>query len=253
MFMEQVLLVNQRGTFMEYILSMHFLAKVNLAFEIMLVVIGLFFYKRLSVPLRWLVWLTVCWLFFSWTEIIIPYVLHRYNLWLYSFITVIEFAFFVHIVRLWLTGEKIRSLPWIVLGFYLFIWIVAKLTFEPLTVADDITGTIANVFKVGVSILLLLQIFSEPEFSWSTDERFWVVSAFILHAVSTILLFSSFTFLLKNAVEVLRHLYNINWIMNSIIYCMFIWAYICNAKKHHVAIEAPKAVNREEEVRVKYP
>ncbi|MCX7984856.1 MAG: hypothetical protein N3A63_08145 [Bacteroidetes bacterium] len=215
----------------EYIASLPVFVIVNLLLLVSIAIVGVVLYKKFTTPLRRFVWLTFFWMILGIAEIVVPFFFRTYNIWLFSLATLFDFAFFTSITHIWLKDTRSRYIPATLFFIYLIIWGISKATFEPPGMSDDVTGTVATVFKIVVSILLLLRMFSEPEFSWSTDERFWIISGFIIHAVCTILLFSSFSFLLKYAVDELRKLYTINWIVNSVVYCLYLRAYICAVKK----------------------
>jgi len=188
------------------------------------VLLGLVRYKKLSTPLRLLVALLVYWFAVSFAE---EYTRSRniHNLWIGQINNVVEMVFFGYIYYAWRVSKQ--NGLFIVASIVLFLvgWGIAKFTFEPITGGDDITWALSRSIQIVIcTYLLLATLRSRVEIGWHKDPKILISAGFIFYAAATFLLFSLFTPMLNASLELLRVIFQINWIANIVTYVIFGWA-----------------------------
>ncbi len=194
----------------------------NMIGEVVLAVIAGIRYKLLDTSLRYVAWLCFTWVFFTCLGFVIIKFFHQENLWMMALGTLVDFLFRMRIYSFWIKKISTKKLFLITSIMYIIFWSIAKYSFEPVNEVDTVTYTVAAIIQVIVSIVVLLQLFSESEFNWIDDARFWVAAGFFIHVVGTVLFFSTFASMLKISQLLLIKLYNINWIINLICYAFLI-------------------------------
>ena len=54
----------------------------------------------------------------------------------------------------------------------MFVWLVGKFTFEPITAFDTYSSVISQLMQIGFGAWLLLIVVRDNEISWKNDVRF---------------------------------------------------------------------------------
>jgi hypothetical protein len=191
-------------------------------------IIGVLRYNHLNTPMRFIAWNVVCATISGWTEHILGSHYQIHTLWLFHLNTFIELVLVLFAFYHWRTGTRHgKLLQW---SFYVYaiIWLVGMFTFEPLTMSDDYSGSIAQVIQLGFSIWLLIAILKDDTVVWTNDPRFWVTSGIIIYVAFTFLLFGLFDVMLSKSSSMLRVILHINWYAIIISYVFFLRAFFCN-------------------------
>lgn len=191
--------------------------------------LGVVRYRRLSTPIRYLVGVLVFWFVMTVAEQAVPLIFRIHSLWLSHITTLVELAFFVRMFFYWRTGKRFGIA--LISSFIAFtiVWSIAKFTFEPLEQGDDITVSISSIIILFFSIVLLIHMFKNELFNWKIDARFWVAAGFLSYSAGAFLFFSSYSYMLNSSVDMLKLLFNINWIMITLVNLIFMRALFCTS------------------------
>ena len=151
----------------------------------------------------------------------------------------IELLLFSIIFYSWRTSKRNGFLIWCGFFFFLFIWIIGKFTFEPITGWDKYSGSITQILQIGFGGWLLLGILKETNISWKEDVRFWVLSGIVLYAAATFLLFGLFDVLLASSLKLLRAIWPLNDAFIVMQYIFFLRAFLCKSASAAIINQSP--------------
>jgi hypothetical protein len=195
--------------------------------EIVVGIIGLVRYKKVVQPLRLLVALVLFWFFAG----ILEYVTAQrniHNMWIVQINNVIEMIVFTWIYYFWRTSKRNGLILVSLLLLFLLVWIVGKFTFEPITGADETTWALSRLIQMFVGVALLIGILKNDKAPlWFHDPKFLVTSSFVIYAAGAFFLFSLYTPLLRSSRELLRVVYQINWMLTIVSHILFALAFFC--------------------------
>ncbi|RPI01199.1 MAG: hypothetical protein EHM64_16100 [Ignavibacteriae bacterium] len=189
--------------------------------------VGIYRYKKLSKPLRYLVWLLTFWFLMSIIEFLVDKLLHIHNIWLLHYVTFIETIFTMAIFYQWRTS-KINGLLYIVSTIlFLIIWVIGKFTIETMEFGDNFTVSISYILIISFIVYLMLHIMREDNISLTNDARFWVASGFCIYFSGTFLLFALFNFMLSIPREIMQKIFVLNWLFTIISDAFFVRSFFC--------------------------
>jgi len=223
---------------MIFMMTMPFLFYAACVVVICAPVVGTFFINKVTTPLRLLIVLLWVWCFAGVAENYTG-MHHIKNLWISQIINVVELFLFTWIYWHWRLSKRNGFILWGAFILYAMFWIVAKMTFEPITVFDDVTSGILKLYQICFSCIVIVTVFKEDsKIPLWREPKFLVTVAFLLYASSTFFLFSLATPLLQFSEENFRSLYNINWSMIISSDLIFLYALFCDSKIQKIAISA---------------
>jgi hypothetical protein len=187
-------------------------------------IIGLKRYQQFTLPLRILEWYIIISIIIDVTiDILVYKKIHTF--WIGQCFDVIELLLFSGIFYFWRTSKKNGFLIWGGFLIYLFIWIIGKFSFEPLTGWENYSGSITQMLQIGFGGWILLRIIKETNIVLKKDIRFWVLSGIALYAVSTFLFFGFFTPMLVSNRKLLRAIWPLNDAFIVMQYIFFLRAF----------------------------
>jgi hypothetical protein len=202
-----------------FFVSMYFISFVS--------VVGIIRYKYLGTSLRYIEWYVISSTVSGWIEHVLGSYYHIHTLWLFHFNTFIDLLLVLIALYYWRTDERNGKFIRWSFYFYMVIWITGMFTFEPLTMSDDYSGSIAQLIQLSFSIWLLMVVLKDDKIIWSEDPRFWVSSGVIIYVAFTFLLFGLFDVMLSRSFDILRAILHINWYAVVISNAFILRAFFC--------------------------
>jgi hypothetical protein len=194
--------------------------------QIITALVGGFRYRILPRPLRILEWLIIINVVDSGLKwILIPF--HVHTLWLSHFYTLLELIFIFFMYSLWMKPHGRRLVFLICLIVFVFFWIVSKVSFEPLSLADDWTATISKVLQIVFSAYLLLDVVKESDIVWINDPRFWIATSTILYAAGSLFWYALFNKMLQISPDFLKQSYSLNWTLMIVSNLLYMRGFLC--------------------------
>jgi hypothetical protein len=103
---------------------------------------------------------------------------------------------------------------------------VGKCTFEPFSVFDSYTSTIAKMVYIVVATSMLFNIQKDSLSVLRIDARVWVASGLIIYSAGTLLMFALFNVMLKESPNLVKAIWPVNWLLYIIVnlfYARAIW------------------------------
>jgi hypothetical protein len=197
-----------------------------LLIQIITALVGGFRYRNLPRPVRILEWLMIVsvidsglkWLLISF---------HVHTLWTSHFYTLIELICIVSMYSLWMEQHGKKMILKLCLFVFIFLWIVSKFSFEPLSIADDGTAAVSKVFQIVFSAYLLLLIVKENTLVWTNDPRFWIVTSTIIYAAGSLFWYALFNKMLEISPDLLKQSYSLNWILLIVSNLLYVRGFLC--------------------------
>jgi hypothetical protein len=189
-------------------------------------IVGLRRYRHFILPLRILEWYIICSLIVDIViDVMVRKKIHTYGVG--TCFNVIELLLFSGIFYAWRTNKRNGFLIWAGFLIFLFIWVIGKFTFEPMTSWDSYSGSITQILQIGLGGWLLMGILKETDIVWKADARFWVLSGIVLYATATFLFFGFFTPMLISNRKLLLAIWPLNDAFIVMQYIFFLRAFLC--------------------------
>jgi hypothetical protein len=201
-------------------------------------ILGLLKYKFSKISIQILVWYVFIWFVVD----VVEFIMYRYrihNLWVSHCDTLIEVTLFIAIVFYWRTSKKMGLVLIFSYFAFLILWIVGKYSFEPIIAGDDYTWSLSRLLMICFAVYLMIMLLNEQSIDLKKEPRFWIATGFLVHSVGTLVLFSSFNFLIINSPNVLVTLYPLNWIFAIIAHLFFACGIWCQVPRGFLKIKKP--------------
>ncbi len=141
--------------------------------------------------------------------------------WITHFYILVQLGISMVIISAWQESQKAKRIFWSLIGLYVIFWLYAKLSFEPLNGSFDITGSISAVIltlSAGYTLFIVIGNRLQPLLN---NYRFWVLLAFVLYFICTLLPIALQTILFNRSTKMLVIAWSITWIatiLSSVIY-----------------------------------
>jgi hypothetical protein len=152
---------------------------------------------------------------------------HPYHLGLIHVYFLIEYIFTVSIILVWQESRRMRMVFQALLLLYIFFWITAKFTFEPLNQSFSLTASISQVIlSLGAGYTLFVVIGNRTQ-ALIHYNRFWVLLSFIIYFAGTLLIIALREILIHYSIETFFFINSIDWILKIFINILFAIAFLC--------------------------
>jgi hypothetical protein len=139
----------------------------------------------------------------------------------------IENVFIMSIIITWQESHRIKRIFQALLLLYILFWIIAKVTFEPLSGLYTFTASTSQILMtIGAQITLLVIVGNRIQ-PIIKDYRFWVLLSFIIYYAGTLLIIASRGILIHYSVEILFLVNSIDWCLKIIFNILFAIGFLC--------------------------
>ncbi|MFZ1977659.1 MAG: hypothetical protein WAV76_06850 [Bacteroidota bacterium] len=194
-------------------------------------VIGIFRFRKVDAPIRWLIVSMVYCTLSSIAEAILA--LHGIqNLWLEHISDVIDMSFFLIIFYKWQTGRYNARFIRVAYILFFIVWVIDGIFFDAFHKGANFAATLEGVLEITFTVNLLANgLLDERNRIWKNDPRFWVASGYLLSAAGTFLLYSLFRTIVQLPLETFRVLWQINWFFSCVAFLFFARALFCKPEK----------------------
>jgi hypothetical protein len=151
---------------------------------------------------------------------------HRHNLWLISLSTLVEFIL-IAIIFYYLKENKRDKYFLILAGAsFTILWLISKLTFEPLSTFNSYTSVVARLLQISISVSIFFDILKDSNVSLRNDPRIWFASGIIIYSTGSLILCILFMEIAKFPIALFKAIWHINLALNIIsefLYARGIW------------------------------
>ena len=133
------------------------------------------------------------------------------SVWMSQCYSLAEYVVYAVVFSSWAKDEKVRSSIKGSIYFYVGFWIIAKLSFEPITLFDTFTGPIRELLLAAMGVYTMLTLVGEENVPILRHFRFWIAVAVLIYSVGTLPMFAIANKLLAHSLERFATVWTINW------------------------------------------
>jgi hypothetical protein len=149
------------------------------------------------------------------------------NLGLMHLYVFLEFLFPMLIVTIWQESPKTMKIFKYIYMLYILFWIIAKLSFEPISGIYSITATTEQVILVlaaGYTLFVVTGNRVQPLFSYS---RFWMLLSFVLYYAGTLVIVALQGILVNYSKEDIFFAASILWSLKILFNILIFIGFLC--------------------------
>lgn len=152
---------------------------------------------------------------------------HTYYLGLIHVYFLVEYIFIISIISIWQESQWMRRLFQLLLLFYIFFWIVAKFTVEPLSDSYSLTASISQVILSLSAGYTLFVVIGNRMQTLIHYDRFWVLLSFIIYYAGTLLFIALRGILIHYSIETFIIINSIDWSLKILFNVLFAIGFLC--------------------------
>ncbi|MGH1366556.1 MAG: hypothetical protein ACRBF0_23545 [Calditrichia bacterium] len=161
---------------------------LQLITDVLLSLIGLYFFRKASIPMKILICLFILHAIVDFVGVYLA-MSGTQNLWLHHIYTPIEFALFMSAFAFWQEDKKVQSIMLTTAIIFSLICVFATFYLGTLSKFDSVTSSISRVILVGVAVHTLVKLYMDNYTSQYTDSRFWISAGVLTYFIGTIPIF----------------------------------------------------------------
>ncbi|MGD1043780.1 MAG: hypothetical protein ABR936_00480 [Bacteroidota bacterium] len=152
---------------------------------------------------------------------------HPYRLGIIHAYFLMEYIFIISIISIWQESHWMRRIFQALILLYILFWIVAKLTFEPLSGSFSLTASISQVIlSLGAGYTLFVVIGNRIQTLIHYD-RFWVLLSFVIYYAGTLLFIALREILIHYSIETFFFVNSIDWSLKILFNVLFVKGFLC--------------------------
>jgi len=152
---------------------------------------------------------------------------YQFTLGLHHAYYLLEYIFIMSIVTVWQESHRIKKIFQVLMLLYIIFWIVAKVTFEPLSGLYSTTASISQVIlALGAGYTLFIVIGNRTQ-SLIHDYRFWILLSFVIYYAGTLLIIALRGILIHYSAENILLVSSIDWSLNILFNILLAIGFLC--------------------------
>ncbi len=195
--------------------------------DMLLLIIGVWCFRKASTPLRVLIILFVLHAFVDFFGVYLA-TTGTENLWLHHVYTPIEFALIMVAFALWQDNKKLRFAMIITaILFCLFCLVVKVTSYESIKQFDSLTSTISRVIMVALALYTIVSLYVNNYTSIFLDSRFWIATGILKYFIGTITIFALGNFFVEMPATDVVLTWSISWGVTSIANMLYAGGLFC--------------------------
>ena len=152
---------------------------------------------------------------------------YHFTLGLYHVYYLIEYIFIISIINIWQESHGIKRLFQIILFFYILFWIIAKVTFEPLTGLYTIIACTSQVLITLCAGYTFFVVIDSRMQHLMNNYRFWVLLSFIVYYSGTLFVIALRGILIHYSTENILLVSSIDWSLMILFNILFAIGFLC--------------------------
>lgn len=156
------------------------------------------------------------------------------NLWVYNFFTVIEFCFYLIILRQIIKAVWVRkAILWMII-IYPLIASINIVFFQGMNSLHTITYSLGCLLIVSVCIYYFFELFKYPKFiSLANSPSFWICSGLLFFYCCSFPLFALINYWSNISPIIIENFAVIFTILNVFLYSLFMIAFLCRINRKY--------------------
>jgi hypothetical protein len=139
----------------------------------------------------------------------------------------VEYLFIMSIISVWQESHWMKRLFHSLLLLYILFWIVAKVTFEPLTGLYSLTASVSQVILVLSAGYTLFVVIGNRVQPLMNHQRFWILLSFVIYYAGTLMIIALRGILIQYSKEVLFVASSLDWSLKILFNILFTIGFLC--------------------------
>jgi hypothetical protein len=152
---------------------------------------------------------------------------HQLHLGIVHAYYIIECIFILTIITVWQETVRMKRLFQTLILLYILFWIIAKLTFEPLSGLYSITASASQVLLTLCAGYTLFVVVGNREQSLMNQYRFWVLLSIVIYYAGTLLTIALRGILIHYSTEKFLLFTSLDWSLKIIFNILFTVGFLC--------------------------
>ncbi len=152
---------------------------------------------------------------------------YQFTLGLHHIYYLIEFIFIMSIITAWQESHRMKRIFQTVMLLYILFWIIAKVTFEPLTGLYSVIASTSQILLVIGAEFTLFVVIRNRMHPILNHNRFWVLLSFVIYYAGTLLIIASRGILLHYPIKTLFLFASIDWSLKICFNILFTIGFLC--------------------------
>ncbi len=152
---------------------------------------------------------------------------YQFTLGLYHVYYIVEFLFIISIVAVWQESPRMKRIFQTVMLLYILFWIIAKVTFEPLTGLYSVTASASQVLLTLCAGYTLFVVIGNRMQSLMNHDRFWILLSFVVYYAGTLLVIALRGIIIQYSRETLFLVNSIDWSLKILFNTFFTIGFLC--------------------------
>jgi hypothetical protein len=148
------------------------------------------------------------------------------NLWLYHFITLIEFTVFVLVFSSWLDSQSSKYAVRLLIPLFCCVWFALKLSIEDLRYFDNFSSSLKGLLLVGIASYVLFALFKGDWEKPGRDFRFWVLFAVLIYHTVDVMFASVSNVALSISQPEIAGLWSVHWFIGIVANVLYVIAFL---------------------------
>jgi hypothetical protein len=144
-----------------------------------------------------------------------------HNLWLIQISHVVGYVLFTMTLTRWQTAASFRSLQRYAIIPVLLVWVVAKITFAPITGSDEVGASILSILIAITAVVTLVQIADGRGGALLRDPRFLLSGGLLLSSAASVIFLSVFDRLVGLSREDFLLIWQVHWGLSAAVNCIY--------------------------------
>jgi hypothetical protein len=152
---------------------------------------------------------------------------YQFTLALHHIYYLVEFIFIISIVTVW---QESYSMKWMFRAlslFFIIFWIIAKISFEPLTGLYTVIASVSQIVLALSSGYTLFIVIGNKTQSLINQYRFWVLLSFVVYYSGTLLTIGLRGILLHYSIDTIFLVVSIDWSLKIIFNMLIAIGFLC--------------------------
>lgn len=153
------------------------------------------------------------------------------NVWLYNFFTILEFCFYLFVLRLIINSNLIKKVIWTILILYPVIAVVNIIFIQKMKAFHTVTYALGCLIIVVFCIYYFLELFKNPKaVKLANNPAFWMCSGLLFFYCCGFPLYGLTNFISGISKLIIKNFFAIIIILNIFLYSLFTIAFLCRLK-----------------------
>jgi hypothetical protein len=152
---------------------------------------------------------------------------YQFTLGLHHAYYLIEYIFIISIITVWQESRRMKKLFQAIMLLYVFFWIIAKVTFEPLNGLYSVTASASQVLLALGAGYTLFVVIGNRMLPFVNYHRFWVLLSFVIYYAGTLLIIALRGILIHYSAENILLVSSIDWSLKILFNILLAIGFLC--------------------------